>query len=75
MSALIVAVKLEGSSSPSPPERLKSGKSERDDVDAGTQVDDLVLSWPSLVTVRTFSIRTSLAASTVTPGRTAPTRP
>src|SRR6266545_7797257 len=28
--------------------------------------------WPSVTAVRTFSIRTGLAASTVTPGSTAP---
>src|SRR5580765_4594312 len=28
--------------------------------------------WPSVITLRTFSIRTGLAASTVTPGSTAP---
>ena len=50
----------------------EAGQGERQRVGAGPQIDDLVLAVPSVVTERTFSISAGLAASTVTPGSTAP---
>ncbi len=41
-------------------------------VSAGTQIDDLILPGAVVIAVRVFSINAVLAASTVTPGSTAP---
>ncbi len=52
--------------------RRKARHSDGDDVGARPKADNGVASLPLVVTVRDFSMRTSLAASTVAPETTAP---
>ena len=55
-----------------PLDGVEAGQRERDGVGAGPQLGDPVLPEPSVTAVRTFSMIAGLAASTVTPGSTAP---
>ena len=54
------------------PDRAKARQRERDAVHAGPETGDPYRPSSSVTTARTFSMRTGLAASTVTPGNTAP---
>src|SRR5215813_13240235 len=72
MSALIVDVKLAGNSTPSRLTVANPGSVNVTEYTPGRK--SMILYWPapSVTTLRVFSISTSLAASTVTPGSTAP---
>src|SRR5262245_11871506 len=72
ISALTVAVKLAGSSSPSRLYVLKPGSVNVTVYTPGRRSTMLYTPRSSLTTARIFSISSELAASTVTPGRTAP---
>src|SRR5215831_2255972 len=72
MSALIVDVKLAGNSTPSRLTEANPGNEKVTEYTPGRKSTILYWPAPSVTTLRVFSIRTSLAASTVTPGKTAP---
>ena len=66
------AVKLPDSSTPSRSHGGETRQGERDGVDTGRRFSMPYCPVPSVTVVRTFSISAGLAASTVTPGSTAP---
>ena len=72
MSALTVAVKPVESSIPSRLTVLNPGRVKVTTYTPGLRSTMLYSPWPSVTTVRTFSISAGLEASTVTPGRTRP---
>ena len=72
-SAFTVAVKLAAELDAFAPDGVEAGQRERHAVDARPQVHELGTGpCSSVTTERTFSISAGLAASTVTPGSTAP---
>ena len=72
MSALTVALNSDGQHETVAFVGLEAGQREGDRVGARTQIDDAVEAVAVGDSGPTFSIRTSLEASTVTPGSTAP---
>ena len=72
MSAFTVAVKPDVSSMPITLETVEAGERKGDRVGAGPQIDNVETALAVGDDVRTLSISAGLAASTVTPGSTAP---
>ena len=73
MSASILDVKFNETSTRFPLDGVEAGQRERHGIGAGRKVDDRgTVRCRRSTTVRTFSISAGLAASTVTPGSTAP---